>query len=51
MFQIMMIAGEGMPKYGNSARRGNLHIHFVVDFPTELTAEQKAGMIDALNDF
>lgn len=45
---VMNMAGEGMPKYGNSARRGNLFITFVVDFPETLTAEQKAGFAKIL---
>ena len=45
---VMQISGEGMPKYHNSAKRGNLFVNFVVDFPHTLTAEQKAGFAKIL---
>ncbi|CAM6059021.1 unnamed protein product [Sphagnum tenellum] len=35
---------EGMPIAKEPGRRGNLRIKFDIDFPTRLTAEQKAGL-------
>jgi len=39
---IMRLTGEGMPIQGSS-KKGALTIEFDVEFPTQLTAEQKAG--------
>jgi DnaJ-related protein SCJ1 len=45
---VVTMNGEGMPKHGNSARRGNLFVAFVVDFPETLTVEQQAGFAKIL---
>ena len=38
---LQTFAGEGMPKADNNSDRGDLHVAYVVDFPSELTAQQK----------
>mmetsp|Transcript_9453 Transcript_9453/g.14173 ORF Transcript_9453/g.14173 Transcript_9453/m.14173 type:complete len:379 (-) Transcript_9453:195-1331(-) len=45
-FQVIRLAGEGMPFEDNPSRKGNLHIKFVVDFPKKLTSEQKETVIE-----
>jgi DnaJ-class molecular chaperone len=44
----MIIRDEGMPRLSNSAKHGNLHVHFVVTFPSSLTQEQKDGFAKIL---
>lgn len=39
-----VLAKEGMPVAKEPGRRGNLRIKFDIDFPTRLSAEQKAGL-------
>lgn len=36
----MRVADEGMPTQGRPYEKGNLYIHYTVDFPDALTAEQ-----------
>ena len=36
----MRVADEGMPTHGRPYEKGNLYIHYTVDFPDSLTAEQ-----------
>ncbi|XP_026434770.1 dnaJ homolog subfamily B member 13-like [Papaver somniferum] len=38
------VPGEGMPLHSDPSRKGNLRIKFHIEFPTRLTAEQKAGI-------
>ncbi|XP_022140635.1 dnaJ homolog subfamily B member 13-like [Momordica charantia] len=39
-----VIPAEGMPLQKDPTKKGNLRIHFVIKFPTRLTAEQKVGI-------
>eukprot|EP00172_Hildenbrandia_rubra_P003011 Plantae.Rhodophyta-Hildenbrandia_rubra.ctg4362.p2 GENE.Plantae.Rhodophyta-Hildenbrandia_rubra.ctg4362~~Plantae.Rhodophyta-Hildenbrandia_rubra.ctg4362.p2 ORF type:complete len:474 (+),score=98.90 Plantae.Rhodophyta-Hildenbrandia_rubra.ctg4362:1025-2446(+) len=41
----LVITGEGMPKFGTS-KAGDMIVEFWVDFPKELTGEQKKSIID-----
>ncbi|KAL7246239.1 hypothetical protein ACSBR2_001377 [Camellia fascicularis] len=45
-----IIAGQGMPKPNEEGNRGNLIIKFLVQFPTELTDEQRANVLQILQD-
>lgn len=36
----MRVADEGMPTHGRPYEKGNLYIHYTVDFPDSLTSEQ-----------
>lgn len=45
-----IVAGQGMPKYKQNRERGNLIVNFQVEFPKELTAEQRADVLDILKD-
>ncbi|XP_047313434.1 dnaJ homolog subfamily B member 4-like [Impatiens glandulifera] len=45
-----VIVGQGMPKSKELGRRGNLVIHFVVDFPKELTDEQRHKVCSILEN-
>ncbi|KAI3881038.1 hypothetical protein MKW92_046282 [Papaver armeniacum] len=38
------VPGEGMPLHSDPSRKGNLRVKFHIEFPTRLTAEQKAGI-------
>jgi len=38
---VKMITGEGMPHHNFPSERGNLHVKFIVAFPTKLTDKQK----------
>lgn len=38
------IKGEGMPLFGNSARKGELIVTYSVKFPKQLSSEQKDGL-------
>lgn len=40
----MSIKGEGMPVQGRPFDKGNLYIHFTVDFPDKITDEQAAAL-------
>lgn len=44
--EVLVVKDEGMPRHSNTARRGNLHVRFVVDFPPTLSEAQKAGKFD-----
>lgn len=46
--EIFMIKDEGMPKYGMPSSRGNLFVHFHIEFPKKLTDEQKKGFASIL---
>lgn len=43
-----IILGLGMPKSKEEGNRGNLRIEFLVQFPTELTHQQRATVISIL---
>ncbi|XP_020958545.1 protein psi1-like isoform X2 [Arachis ipaensis] len=38
---VKVIEGQGMPTLKNDGKRGNLHVKFLVDFPKELSDEQR----------
>jgi len=40
----MTIKGEGMPIQGRPYEKGNIYVHFTVDFPDALTAEQAVAL-------
>lgn len=42
----MSVRGEGMPIHGRPFEKGNLYVHFTVDFPDEVSAET-AGLLRA----
>lgn len=42
----LMLVGEGMPRSGAPATRGNLVVTFTVDFPAKLTDKQKKAVRD-----
>lgn len=39
--QIVRIQGEGMPLFEHPHQHGNLYVMYIVDFPAQLTTEQK----------
>ena len=41
----MRIRGEGMPVQGKEGQFGDLHIKFVVDFPTSITGEENRAIL------
>lgn len=45
-----IIQGEGMPITKQHGKRGNLKVTFLVDFPTELTDEQRSDILSILED-
>ncbi|KAK9162292.1 hypothetical protein Syun_003194 [Stephania yunnanensis] len=45
-----VIAGQGMPSNKKQGRRGDLRIKFQVDFPTELTDEQRSEILGILHE-
>lgn len=45
-----VIEGQGMPKSKEQGQRGNLKIIFLVDFPQELTDDQKSDLASILQD-
>ncbi len=40
---VITIPGEGMPRHQQGSEAGALHVTIIVDFPGELTEEQKKG--------
>nr|XP_025629174.1 dnaJ homolog subfamily B member 4-like [Arachis hypogaea] len=38
---VKVIEGQGMPTLKNDGKRGDLHVKFLVDFPKELSDEQR----------
>ncbi|XLR69754.1 hypothetical protein S83_020426 [Arachis hypogaea] len=38
---VKVIVGQGMPTLKNDGKRGDLHVKFLVDFPKELSDEQR----------
>ncbi|KAH9691241.1 DnaJ C domain-containing protein [Citrus sinensis] len=47
---VKMIEGQGMPTKDPEGARGNLKLLFLVDFPTELTDEQRSNVLGILED-
>ncbi|XP_073035961.1 uncharacterized protein [Primulina eburnea] len=45
-----IIEGQGMPRQKDPKTRGNLIITFSVEFPKELTDEQRSNIVDILQD-
>lgn len=45
-----IIAGQGMPLPKEQGKRGNLVIKFLVEFPQELTDEQRSDVYSILKD-
>ncbi|KAG2666813.1 hypothetical protein I3760_15G082600 [Carya illinoinensis] len=45
-----IIAGLGMPRSKERGNRGSLKITFLVDFPTQLTDEQRSDILSILKD-
>lgn len=45
-----VIRGQGMPNPKEQSRRGDLRIKFLVEFPVELSDEQRAEAVDILRD-
>ena len=43
-FSWMIIEGEGMPIRGNTTKKGDLHIKFKVNIPTQLSEKQKEAV-------
>lgn len=39
---VALVAGEGMPHFENPHKRGDLHVQYWVQFPEQLSAEQRA---------
>lgn len=46
----MRVSGEGMPVPGRPFDRGNLYIHFTVEFPEAVSAQQAAALRAALGE-
>jgi DnaJ homolog subfamily B member 4 len=44
-----VVQGEGMPITREPSKKGNLRIKFQIKFPTNLTADQKAGIQQLLS--
>jgi len=42
--EVARIAKEGMPHHNAQSQRGDLYVKYEVEFPKELTQEQKAGL-------
>ncbi|XP_017981543.1 PREDICTED: dnaJ homolog subfamily B member 1 [Theobroma cacao] len=45
-----IITGQGMPSTKEQGSRGNLKVVFLINFPTELTDEQRATVVSILGD-
>lgn len=45
-----IIQGQGMPNPKEQGKRGNLKVVFLVEFPTELTDEQRSDILSILED-
>ncbi|XVF39299.1 hypothetical protein PTKIN_Ptkin01aG0023600 [Pterospermum kingtungense] len=45
-----IITGQGMPNTKEEGSRGNLKVLFLINFPTELTDEQRADAVSILKD-
>ena len=45
-----IIAGKGMPNPKDHGKRGDFKITFLVDFPKELTDEQRSDILSILQD-
>jgi DnaJ family protein B protein 13 len=45
-----IIEGQGMPNTKEQGKRGSLKVVFLVEFPTELTDEQRSDILSILQD-
>lgn len=45
-----IIPGQGMPKSKEEGMRGDLRLKFLIDFPTELSDEQRFHVLSVLNE-
>lgn len=45
-----IVGGQGMPKSKEQGERGNLIVKFLVEFPKELTDEQRSDVFNILKD-
>lgn len=45
-----IVAGQGMPKSKEPGERGNLIVKFDVEFPKQLTEEQRSNVYNILHD-
>ncbi|KAI4298989.1 hypothetical protein L6164_032490 [Bauhinia variegata] len=45
-----VIRGQGMPSSKQDGRRGDLHIKFLINFPTELSDQQREEAVSFLQD-
>ncbi|XP_057466087.1 uncharacterized protein LOC130755652 [Actinidia eriantha] len=45
-----LIPGQGMPKQNEQGRRGDLRLKFLVNFPSELSDEQRFNVVSILNE-
>ena len=45
---VKLVKGEGMPKVGEGKVRGDLLIHYDIEFPEQLTLQQKEQIRQAL---
>lgn len=45
-----VIKGQGMPNPKNNSTRGDLHVKFLVSFPTDLSDEQRSEAVSILQD-
>ncbi|XP_059650131.1 uncharacterized protein LOC132295883 [Cornus florida] len=45
-----IITGQGMPKTKDQGRRGDLRLKFLVNFPTDLSDEQRSDVFSILQD-
>ncbi|KAK7331615.1 hypothetical protein VNO80_28352 [Phaseolus coccineus] len=45
-----VIKGQGMPNAKKNGIRGDLHVKFLIDFPTKLTEEQRIEAVSILQD-
>ncbi|CAI9769303.1 unnamed protein product [Fraxinus pennsylvanica] len=46
-----IIPGQGMPKFKDEAKRGDLRLKFLVEFPTELSDEQRSDVVNILQEY
>lgn len=44
-----IIPGQGMPKSKEQGKRGNLRLKFLVEFPTDLSDEQRSQVLGVLD--
>ncbi|MCD7463797.1 hypothetical protein HAX54_051403 [Datura stramonium] len=45
-----IIPGQGMPKYKEESRRGDLVLQFIVEFPLDLSEERRVEVVNILED-